>query len=54
MTHLTNSHARSKAAFTSTGPERLYELLLEGGFDESHGKVKLKAAITNSAMGKAL
>lgn len=28
-----------QAAFSSTGPEPLYDLLLEAGFDESHGKV---------------
>jgi len=27
-----------QAAFTSTGPEPLYNLLLEAGFDEAHGK----------------
>jgi hypothetical protein len=28
-----------QAAFTSTGPEALYSVLLEAGFDEKHGKV---------------
>ena len=28
-----------QAAFTSTGPEPLYGILLEAGFDEAHGKV---------------
>lgn len=28
-----------QAAFSNTGPESLYEILLEAGFDEPHGKV---------------
>lgn len=33
------SYIYEQAAFTSTGPEALYQLLLESGIDESHGKV---------------
>jgi len=32
-----------QAAFTSTGPEALYEILLNAGFEESHGKIIGKA-----------
>jgi hypothetical protein len=28
-----------QAAFTSTGPEALYEILLNAGFEDSHAKV---------------
>lgn len=28
-----------QAAFTNTGPENLYEILLRAGFDEAHGKI---------------
>ena len=28
-----------QAAFSSTGPEPLFEILLEAGFDEAHAKV---------------
>ena len=33
-----------QAAFTSTGPEPLYNILIEAGFDEQHGKVRRNPA----------
>jgi hypothetical protein len=49
-----NLISRVKAAYTSTGPEPLYELLLEGGFDEAHAKIlgKLWAAEAAGYIGK--
>jgi hypothetical protein len=34
-----------KAAFSSTGPEPLYDILLEAGIDEAHAKVMLSSSI---------
>lgn len=39
----------SQAAFSSTGPEPLYEILLEAGFDEAHGKVLGRTWATEAA-----
>lgn len=43
------SSPRTKAAFSSTGPEPLYEILLEAGFDEAHGKVLGRTWATEAA-----
>ncbi len=37
------SYTYEQAAFTSTGPEALYEILLGGGFDEQHAKVTMSS-----------
>jgi hypothetical protein len=42
-----------QAAFSSTGPEPLYELLLEAGFDASHGKVSSCLGLLNLLVAPA-
>lgn len=37
----TTSKIVIQAAFSSTGPEPLYEILLNAGFDEPHAKVRV-------------
>lgn len=44
---LTNAN-NNQAAFTSTGPEDLFGLLLEAGFTEAHGKVRTSPPITTT------
>jgi hypothetical protein len=40
--HTVNIFDLLQAAFTSTGPEALFEVLLNSGFDEPHAKVRKK------------
>ena len=43
------SYIFEQAAFTTTGPESLYEILLEAGFDETHAKILGKLWATEGA-----